>query len=419
MHKIFVSIASYRDPELKKTLESLISNAKNPENLRIAIAWQHSKEDEWDDLSEYDSDPRFDIIDIDHVTSKGVCWARNLIQQRYNGEEYYLQLDSHHRFEKNWDRTLLDWLHYLQCVGHKKPILSAYLPGYFPKEDPVGRVNEVWGLNIDRFLPEGAVFLRPHHVDNWQTLESPFKSRFMSAHFIFTIGKFVEEVPYDPNFYFHGEETSLSARSFTHGYDLFSPHRPIIWHEYTREGKKKHWDDSSEWSNLDRESYKRFRILFGMEPGCSSCQRNSVIRQYAFGNIRSLQDYEKYAGLKFETRQIHRQTKENKFPPITDDYESGLCYFQKYCIDLYKGSVPEKDYDGFAVALLRENGEDIFRQDLTEQEIEALFNQDPNDQFLHIWRDYESNEKPKSWRVWPHSKSKGWCDKIEQDIRYE
>ena len=40
--------------------------------------------------------------------------------------------------------------------------------------------------------------------------------QWLSAHFIFTDGS-VEEVPYDPDLYFHGEEPSLAARSYTHG----------------------------------------------------------------------------------------------------------------------------------------------------------------------------------------------------------
>ena len=50
---IFVQIASYRDPQLIPTIEDMLSNAKNPNNLRIAIAWQHSPEDEWDNLDKY------------------------------------------------------------------------------------------------------------------------------------------------------------------------------------------------------------------------------------------------------------------------------------------------------------------------------------------------------------------------------
>ena len=49
---IFVQIAAYRDNQLLPTLRDMISNAKNPENLRICIAWQHCKDDNWDNLDE-------------------------------------------------------------------------------------------------------------------------------------------------------------------------------------------------------------------------------------------------------------------------------------------------------------------------------------------------------------------------------
>ena len=52
-------------------------NAKNPENLVFSIAWQHSKDDVWDNLDEYKDDPRFKIVDIDYKDSQGACWARN------------------------------------------------------------------------------------------------------------------------------------------------------------------------------------------------------------------------------------------------------------------------------------------------------------------------------------------------------
>jgi len=418
MAKIFVSIASYRDPELLPTIENLLENARRPEDLVICIAWQHSKEDKWDTLKKYKKDSRFKIIDIDYKESKGVCWARSEIQKLYTNEDYYFQLDSHHRFTKDWDVQLKDLLHYLMCKGHEKPLLSAYIPGYFPEKDPKDRVNEVWGLNIDRFMPAGAIFLRPHHIDKFQELKEPFLTRFVSAHFIFTVGKFVKEVPYDPNLYFHGEESSLAARAYTYGYDLFAPHKVIVWHEYTREGKKRHWDDSQDWKTKDDASYARFRKLFGMDPGCTSCQRKALA-PYGFGPARSLTDFEKYAGLKFSTRQIHRETLKNSFPPIKSDYESGLASSQKYCIDLYKGSLTETDYDSFVVAFLDENGEDVYRQDCNKGEIQSMMNLDANNKFINIWRNFEAVERPVCWRVWPHSESKGWMERIEQKISYE
>jgi hypothetical protein len=419
MPKIFVSIASYRDPELLPTLKDMLETADQPENLSICIGWQHAEEDTWDNLDLYKNDPRFQIIDIPYQEAKGVCWMRSEIQQKHIEEEYYMQLDSHHRFSKGWDTVLKDYISYLQCKGHEKPLLSAYMPGYFPDKDPNDRVDEVWGLNIDRFMPAGAIFLRPHHVDNWRDLTEPFPTRFISAHFIFTIGSFAREVIYDPNLYFHGEESSLAARAFTWGYDLFAPHKPFIWHEYTREGKKKHWDDSKDWAERDNQSYSRFRKLFGMDEGCGPCQRKAFIAPYDFGTKRSLIQFEIYAGLKFDTRQIHVETLNNNFPPIKGDYLSGLTSRQKHCIDVYKGSLIETDYDTFAVAFLDDSGKDIYRQDCDKEEINRLMNMDPNDKFIHIWREFNEISKPHSWRVWPHSESKGWLEKIDQPIKYE
>ena len=38
MNRIFVQIASYRDPELVPTIKSMLENAKKPKNLRFGIA---------------------------------------------------------------------------------------------------------------------------------------------------------------------------------------------------------------------------------------------------------------------------------------------------------------------------------------------------------------------------------------------
>jgi len=418
MSKIFVSIASYRDPELLPTLDNLLKTAANPEDLTICIGWQHSLEDAWDNLDPYLNDPRFIILDVPYNEAQGVCWMRNKIQSQYTGEDYYFQLDSHHRFIEGWDEVLKDQINYLRSVGNDKPLLSSYVASYSPDKDPEGRLEEVWGLNIDRFMPGGVPFLTPFHVNDWRNLKAPIPSRFISGHFIFTLGQFVLEVPYDPNLYFHGEESSLAARAYTFGYDIFSPHFPIVWHEYTREGKSKHWSDATDWKQKDDASYERFRKLMGMEPGCTRCTRRSMAPNY-FGTVRTIEQYERFAGLKFSTRQIHIETLNRELPPIKGDYESGLASKQKHCIDVYKGSLPETDYDLFAVAFLDAEGKDLYRKDCDKAEIDRMFRENESDKFIHIWRDYESNVPPTKWRVWPHSETKGWCDKIDQPIQYK
>lgn len=308
---IFIQIAAYRDPQLLPTIKDCLNNAKRPEKLIFSIAWQHSKSDAWDNLDEYKNDARFKIIDIDYKDSKGACWARNKLQEQYNEEKYTLQLDSHHRFVKNWDKKLIRMLKKLKKKGHKKPLLTAYAPSFDPTNDPEKRVNIPWKMNFDKFIPEGAIFFLPATMDDYKTLKSPIPARFYSAHFCFTLGSFVLEVPHDPNYYFHGEEISIAVRAFTCGYDLFHPHKVILWHEYTRNNRVKQWDDDSLWTVKNSNSHSRNRQLFEMDNEAKTIS----FGKYGFGKERTLQDYEKYAGISFKNRSADKHTLENN-PPL-------------------------------------------------------------------------------------------------------
>jgi glycosyltransferase involved in cell wall biosynthesis len=410
---IFIQIASYRDPQLLPTLKDCIEKSKYPENLRFGIAWQHSEFDEWDNLDEYKGDSRFKIIGINYEDSKGACWARNQIQQKYDGEKYTLQLDSHHRFIQDWDVELIQMIKQLQEKGHKKPLLTAYLPAFDPNNDVTSRVMEPWWMTFDRFIPEGAIFFSPTIIPGWQEMTEPIPSRFYSAHFCFTLGQFAKEVQHDPEYYFHGEEISIAVRAFTHGYDLFHPHKVIAWHEYTRNGRTKHWDDDSEWGKRNELSHNRNRILFGMDGNCP-CSINFGI--YGFGTERTLYDYEKYAGIRFRTRGIQQYTLDNKFAPNPTidsgiEYEKSFSSIFKHCIDIGFSQIPLNDYDVFAVAFEDVDGNEMHRQDALPDEIQRIKNDRSG--YGKIWRTFNTVKIPHKWIVWPHSVSQGWMDRIE------
>ena len=57
-------------------------------------------------MHKYKKNKNFRIIETPYQKSLGVCHARHNIQKLHDGEEYHLQLDSHHRFVKNWDEKI-------------------------------------------------------------------------------------------------------------------------------------------------------------------------------------------------------------------------------------------------------------------------------------------------------------------------
>jgi len=416
MDKIFIQIASYRDPQLNPTIKSCIDNAKHPENLVFGICNQYHPQDEFN-IDEYKNDERFRITDVLYSEAEGVCAARHAVQQLYGGEEYTLQIDSHMRFAHNWDVEFIGMIKQLQDKGIKKPLLTGYVSSFNPDNDPNERIVDPWEMAFDRYTPEGVVFFLPQTIQGWTTLTEPVPSRFYSAHFCFTLGVFATEVQHDPNYYFHGEEISIAARAYTHGYDLFHPHKTLIWHEYTRKNRTKHWDDAPDWGKRNESCHLRNRKLFSMDGEVYNPEEFGI---YGFGSERTLKDYERYSGLLFSKRAVQQYTLDKKYPPNPQVFETEEEWLNSYasifrhCIDVHFNLVPETDYDFWVVAFHDEKDETLYRRDADINEINMM-KKDP-DGYCKIWRQFQTAHKPKYWVVWPHSTSKGWCERITGNL---
>jgi Glycosyltransferase (GlcNAc) len=304
--RIFVSIAAYRDPELVPTVADCLEKARHPERLRFRVCWQHGEDER---LPAWFSGEQFSIIDLNWRESRGVCWARALLMDLWDGESWYLQLDSHHRFVRDWDVGLLEQI---SATGSRKPVLTTYATPYAPGVVPALPAKAT-AIAFWRFTEEGDFLARATDATD---SGDPVRARFVSAHFLFAPGTFVEEVPYDPQLYFTGEEATLGLRAFTHGYDLFHPGIPIVAHEYTRDYRIKHWDDHVDERGAgvawhDRDAISRARVRrFLAEP---------FVGYYGLGRERSFADYESYAGLSFSDRRIQRYTQLGLEPPNPAD----------------------------------------------------------------------------------------------------
>ena len=295
MSKIFIQIASYRDPELVPTIESCLENAEHPENIVFGICWQYS---ESDSLGKYLLDPRFKIIVVHYSHSKGCCWARNKLQQLYDNEEYTLQLDSHHRFVKRWDTILKEIYIDLQKKGNKKPIITTYPPSYFPETDPIGRQTKPNKLSFKSINENFQVESYPDPINDYLSLDGPIPSQFYAAGFAFTSGDFVLEVPHDPNLYFKGEEMNIAIRAYTKGYVFFNPHIIIVWHYYTRKKELKHWTDHKDWGILEKHSKNYYLKAFENFEGI-----------YGLGKERTIDDYINETGIQIiPKKQINDST---------------------------------------------------------------------------------------------------------------
>jgi hypothetical protein len=401
---IFVSIAAYRDPQLVPTVLDCIAKALRPELLRFGVCWQHDADEEPLLLKD---DLRFRIVDVDWRDSKGACWARSEIMKLWQGEDWFLQVDSHCRFAPGWDEMLLQAM---TETSAEKPILSTYATPFTPGENEVLHGGPLQ-IVFQAFTPEGIPQLRPEAFPRTGYAMRPRRARFLSAGFLFAQGCFVQEVTYDPELYFMGEESAMTVRAFTHGYDLFHPSQTIVWHDYIRADARKHWGDhvdtqrvACHWKDRDDWSRRKVqRLLLGEDVG-----------SFGLGSIRTLADYETYAGLSFKHRKAQQYTVRGEEPPNPEapfDWTDKI-YPWIARIRLQRDQLPEgslNDPQLWNLSILDEGGYEICRRDLTTDELAPLYGKQKE---IALIVEFPSETVPESWTLLPMSRSLGWLRRI-------
>ena len=103
--RIFVSIAAYCDPVLPFTLQRAVACARHPDRLHFGIVDQALEGMEG--APHPGGGARVSQLRLDALQARGPCWARAIAMSLYDGEDWFLQLDSHMDFDSEWDLRLV------------------------------------------------------------------------------------------------------------------------------------------------------------------------------------------------------------------------------------------------------------------------------------------------------------------------
>ncbi len=299
---IFISLASYCDDMLEFTIKSAYNKAKNKENIIFGIVDQ-SYVNNREYIKSFDFSKQIRYCHIFPDDSLGVSWARHLCFSLYNNEEYFLQVDSHTYFEENWDENLINQYQTL-LEKSSKPIISTYPYGFTIDNNNEITCSKQSGNYVLVLRPKKELTLtednlvlqfRGEHILS----DEPILGSHIAAGFLFAKGDFIEEVPYDPYLYFHGEEQSLAIRSYTKGWDIYHPKWIPLYHLYKKSGTKydtHHWSGDVikkrdfEWTYLQKRARERFKnLVYGN-------LNNSI---YGLGNIRTIEDFINFSGIDY------------------------------------------------------------------------------------------------------------------------
>lgn len=296
MASIFVQIPSYHDYELKRTVLDAI---KQSSGLHVINFGVHVT---------YFENIDFDIPDLPNIKLEiskapkniGVGVSRNIANSFYSGEDYYLQTDSHMRFEKNWDNNLImDYINKKQYGSN--PVISAYPGAYEYRDGQLNVLNTKAHVAYTEFIQElsfqGDIVPHQRAVGNFG---NNVFTKSVSAASIFSDGSIASIRP-NPKVFFWGEEILTAIRLFTNGYDLMLPVSQNLYHLYYKpeDGfknlRRQVMDDFNQESMaLDIQSKKEIESII----------LNNKIGEYGLGSSRTLAEYEEYARIDFSSKII-------------------------------------------------------------------------------------------------------------------
>jgi hypothetical protein len=303
---IFLSIASYCDPVLGFTLARALATARWPERLHFGIVDQSPAGSPEPKPAEV-APARLSYMRVDPLYARGPCWARALAMSLYDGEHWFFQIDSHMDFDPHWDATLIEHARSV-LPGRRGVVLSSY-PNSFVFQDSRPVRRPATDKILAHVVKTGSVFEPDHPVLSFEAhpldRDRPVAGFHVGAGCLFAPGAFVQSFPYDPWFYFHGEEQALAARVFTHGWDIFHIPGLPVYHLYNNADsglppRTLHWDPAHDtqrqnnWWTLEQRSRARLAdLVAGLPMGV-----------YGLGQVRTMAQYAAVSGIDYATRTL-------------------------------------------------------------------------------------------------------------------
>lgn len=326
---IFVSVASYRDKNCPLTLQSMFSNAAHPENIFVGLCQQNMDSDidcQINDQVPEQYRSQIRSMRVPHYDAQGPTWARYLCSTLLQTEKYYMQIDSHCLFSKDWDVKLVKMIKDLKQAGVKKPLLSHYT-----KSDEFYAGDQAQTEKSDTkvvptickcFFHEDVNMISfPGAEDvSFNPEELPLPNAYAAAGMMFGESEYVKEVPYDPKlpYLFVGEEILHSIRLWTHGWDIFTPTENVVYHYYSRAEEPKIWTDKS---YSDSDALNKVRKLLDLPDAVDIAPYlQTNLDKYGLGSKRSLQQYLEYTQIKKDQKQVDRNFCHDKKEDIWNNY---------------------------------------------------------------------------------------------------
>jgi hypothetical protein len=354
---LHVNMPSFRDPLCPRTLFNLFTKSARPADLRVRVLQQNVPEEDDDCLEKYcammaihragggggkDGDalsaeagrvlagdgggenrdcPHRDQVFVHPVHARdaaGPTFARGLIGQdmlsayaadQISPQDFCMSTDSHMDYEPNWDDRMVDmW----DAAKNEYAVLSTYVANV----DQLGLTTDHGGLDGKYEVPHLCMVMitsqvRTHATKCAYNLSRPkLTNAIWGAGLSFSKCHAELKVPVDPHTpgIFDGEEFNRASRFWTYGYDIYTPNRVYVLHDYP--GSQQRNPHAGSWgtgkfSQDDiRISHYRLNTMLDTPGGEVDKEKALTMKRsmYGLGDRRSLDQLIQFSGIDLRGR---------------------------------------------------------------------------------------------------------------------
>jgi hypothetical protein len=250
--KIYVSIASYRDPFLQRTIDSLYCTADNPQNITVAC-FIHAFPEELQDKVPFN---RYGYSVVYETELPGTIFSVTQCRNRClkwldDSYDYVLQVDAHTAFDNGWDTQLVQMIN---SVNYKKAILSGALSSFGVYPDGQEVRNKVIAARTFYLNNKDTkkAFINASDMAPNGTIVDPLPGKdyahgwYIAGHFIFSPADYFRDIPQPEWILFWGEEVINSVRAYTAGWNVYIFEDIPLYHldeNVTFTGRPRLWED--------------------------------------------------------------------------------------------------------------------------------------------------------------------------------
>lgn len=232
--KIFIGVPALDEHYLIDTIESAYDTAKYPDDIYFGICSQKSGQNKFEDFSKYKN---VRCIEVRHQYAIGAALSRMIASSLHYDEKYYMQIDAHTIFAKDWDWYLKSDLNLL--LKHvDKPIISQSIGSHTvdaytdPERKRIKTFNgqESYPFCLKKNINNENIICEDKSREN----EEKFLGKFLEHYFcmggsgLFSLYNFIYDVSYNPWIYFNPEQEFTALRSCTRGYRMFATSRTYV-----------------------------------------------------------------------------------------------------------------------------------------------------------------------------------------------